>query len=177
MKFLNKIDGADKVVTDSSNRFVTDTEKNTWNGKVDASQVLTDVPANAVFTDTNTVTSINGKTGAITKADVVALGIPSQDTVYTHPTTAGNKHLPTAGATSNFLIYGGASGTASWSAMSDTLHGTRGGGTQHSVATTSANGFMSGTDKTKLDGIDAGANKITLGTTQPTVGWWFKEIT
>lgn len=27
-------------------------------------------------------------------------------TVYTHPTTAGNKHLPTAGATSNFLIYG-----------------------------------------------------------------------
>lgn len=81
MKFLNKIDGADKVVTDSSNRFVTDTEKDTWNGKVDASQVLTDVPANAVFTDTNTVTSINGKTGAITKADIVALGIPAQDTV------------------------------------------------------------------------------------------------
>lgn len=49
--------------------------------------------------------------------------------------------------------------------MSDTLHGTRGGGAQHSVATISANGFMSGTDKTKLDGIDAGANKTTLGTT------------
>ena len=89
MKFLNKIDGADKVITDSSNRFVTDTEKNNWNGKVDASQVLTDVPANAVFTDTNTVTSINGKTGAITKDDIVALGIPAQDTntVYSHPST------------------------------------------------------------------------------------------
>lgn len=40
MKFLNKIDGADKVVTDSSNRFVTDTEKNTWSGKADKTELL-----------------------------------------------------------------------------------------------------------------------------------------
>lgn len=77
--------------------------------KVDKSQVLTDVPENAVFTDTittingktgaitkadivalgipaqDTVTTINGKTGAITKSDITALGIPAQDTVYTHP--------------------------------------------------------------------------------------------
>src|SRR5690606_39000534 len=46
-------------------------------------KVKTDVPANAKFTDT--ITTINGKTGAITKADIVALGIPAQDTVYTHP--------------------------------------------------------------------------------------------
>ena len=44
------------------------------------------VPVNAKFTDTNTITTINGKTGAIAKADIVALGVPSQDTVYTHPT-------------------------------------------------------------------------------------------
>jgi hypothetical protein len=31
------------------------------------------------------VTTVNGKTGEITKADIVALGIPAQDTVYTHP--------------------------------------------------------------------------------------------
>lgn len=36
-------------------------------------------------TDNDTVTTINGKTGAIAKADIVALGIPAQDTVYTHP--------------------------------------------------------------------------------------------
>ena len=36
--------------------------------------------------DNDTVTTINGKTGAIVKADIVALGIPAQDTVYTHPT-------------------------------------------------------------------------------------------
>ncbi|NMB42558.1 MAG: hypothetical protein GX995_00330, partial [Clostridiales bacterium] len=52
--------------------------------KVDKSQVLTDVPVNAKFTDT--ITTINNKTGAISKADIVALGIPAQDTVYTHPT-------------------------------------------------------------------------------------------
>lgn len=53
-------------------------------GKVDNSQVLTSVPAGAKFTDT--VTTINGKTGAIAKADIVALGIPAQDTQYTLPT-------------------------------------------------------------------------------------------
>lgn len=36
-------------------------------------------------TDNDTITTINGKTGVITKADIVALGIPAQDTVYTHP--------------------------------------------------------------------------------------------
>ena len=55
------------------------------NGKVDDGQVLTNVPANAKFTDT--LTTINGKTGVIVKADITALGIPAQDTVYTHPST------------------------------------------------------------------------------------------
>lgn len=40
---------------------------------------------------------------------------------------------------------------------SDAQHGTRGGGTQHAVATGGANGFMSSSDKTKLDGVTAGA--------------------
>ena len=35
--------------------------------------------------DNDTITSINSKTGVITKADIVALGIPASDTVYTHP--------------------------------------------------------------------------------------------
>ena len=88
-------------------------------GKVDDSQVLTNVPVNAKFTDTpttagnkhiptggsigqilkntastatwqadsDTITTINGKTGTILKADITALGIPAQDTVYTHPAT------------------------------------------------------------------------------------------
>jgi hypothetical protein len=41
--------------------------------------------------------------------------------------------------------------------ISDTNHGTRGGGTLHPVATTSVAGFESAADKTKLDGIASGA--------------------
>jgi parallel beta-helix repeat protein len=54
--------------------------------KVDNSRVLTNVPVNAKFTDT--ITTINGKTGAISKADIVALGIPAQDTTYSEITTS-----------------------------------------------------------------------------------------
>lgn len=39
----------------------------------------------------------------------------------------------------------------------DTAHGSRGGGALHPAATTSVAGFMSGADKTKLDGIASGA--------------------
>jgi hypothetical protein len=116
------------------------------NGKVNTSQVLTNVPAGAVFTDT--VTTINGKTGAITKADIVALGIPAEDTNttysnattsaaglmsaadktkldgiatgannYVHPTTAGNKHIPSGGSSGQLLGYS-SSGTAKWVAPS-----------------------------------------------------------
>ncbi len=56
-------------------------------GKVDDSQVLTNVPSGAVFTDT--------------------------DTVYTHPTTAGNKHIPTGGTVGQ-VLKNTASGTATW---------------------------------------------------------------
>ncbi|MDF2841760.1 MAG: hypothetical protein K0R00_186 [Herbinix sp.] len=64
-------------------------------------------------TDNDTVTTINGKTGAIAKADITALGIPAQDTVYTHPTTSGNKHIPSGGAVNQVLKYS-ADGTAAW---------------------------------------------------------------
>ena len=35
--------------------------------------------------DSDTITTINGKTGAIAKSDITALGVPAQDTVYSHP--------------------------------------------------------------------------------------------
>ena len=46
----------------------------------------------------------------------------------------------------------------------DAQHGTRGGGTQHAVATTGAAGFMSATDKTKLDSIQTGTATLLNGT-------------
>lgn len=63
------------VATTTQDGFMTSTDK----AKVNA------IPTNPKYTDT--VTTINGKTGAISKSDITALGIPAQDTVYTHPST------------------------------------------------------------------------------------------
>jgi hypothetical protein len=43
------------------------------------------------------------------------------DTVYTHPTTAGNKHVPSGGSSGQFLKYTSA-GTATWAADNDTVY-------------------------------------------------------
>lgn len=37
-----------------------------------------------------------------------------ETTVYSHPTSAGNKHIPSGGAANQVLVYGGSSGTAAW---------------------------------------------------------------
>ena len=71
--------------TSDANKPVSTAQQTALNGKVDDAQVLTNVPVGALFTDT--ITTINGKIGAIAKLDIVALGIPAQDTVYTLPTT------------------------------------------------------------------------------------------
>lgn len=46
----------------------------------------------------------------------------------------------------------------------DAQHGARGGGTTHAVATTGAAGFMSSTDKAKLDGIPSGGGGVPAPT-------------
>lgn len=79
----------------------------------------------------NAVTSVAGKTGAVTlaKADV---GLGNVDNVQQAPLT----HVGT-------------------------------GGTAHAAATTTTAGFMSATDKSKLDGIAAGANNYTHPANHP----------
>ena len=76
------ISGNVSVNDDSHNHIIDNIDglQTVLDNKVDDSQVLTNVPVGAVFTDT--ITTINGKTGAIAKADIVALGIPVQDTTY-----------------------------------------------------------------------------------------------
>lgn len=61
----------------STNDF-TDAAKN----KVDA------IPPNPKYTDT--ITTVNGKTGAISKADIVALGIPGSSVSYSNATTSSS---------------------------------------------------------------------------------------
>lgn len=47
-----------------------------------------------------------------TNGNIKVNGVETQ--VYSHPATAGNKHIPAGGAVGQSLVYGGNSGTASW---------------------------------------------------------------
>jgi hypothetical protein len=58
-------------------------------------------------------TDANGNPGWLDDRDT--------DTVYTHPTSAGNKHIPTGGSAGQFLKYS-ASGTATWATPSYTTN-------------------------------------------------------
>ena len=62
---------------------------------------------------------------AVTKSDITALGIPGQDTntVYTHPTSSGNKHIP-AGGSSGQILRWSADGTAAWGSDNNTTYST-----------------------------------------------------
>ena len=82
------------------------------------------------------------------------------DTVYTHPTTAGNKHIPSGGSSGQILRWS-ADGTAVWGADNNITY---------SPATQSANGLMSAADKAKLDGIATGANAYTHPNSGVTAG-------
>lgn len=69
-----------------------------------------------------------------------------------------------------------AAGSAATLARSDHVHnhGNQAGGTTHSVATTSVNGFMSATDKSKLDlflGYTSGASIPSLSTNGEFIFW------
>lgn len=89
----------------------------------------------------------------VVKSDITALGIPSQDTTYSDmagaTSTADGAHglvpKPLKGEQGKFLR---ADGT--WGTPTDTTY---------NLATTTSNGLMSSSDKTKLNGIESGANK------------------
>lgn len=99
--------------------------------------------------------------GFMSAADKTKLnGIATGANAYTHPTTSGNKHIPSGGSSGQILRWS-ADGTAVWGADNNTTY---------SNATTSAAGLMSASDKSKLDGIATGANKYTLPTASSTLG-------
>lgn len=70
---------------------------------------------------TNAQGHVTGAT-AVQKSDITGLGIPAQDTVYTHPTSSGNKHIPAGGSAGQFLKWS-ADGTAVWAAISKSTVG------------------------------------------------------
>lgn len=94
----------------------------------------------------------DGSTSKFLRADGTWAVPPDNNTVYTHPTSSGNKHIPSGGSSGQILRWS-ADGTAVWGNDNNTTY---------SNATTSAAGLMSASDKSKLNGIASGANKTTV---------------
>ena len=97
-------------------------------------------------------------TTAVTKADITGLGIPAQDTTYSAATSSTLGLVKVGSNISN--SYGTISLTKAnvTSALGYTPPTTN---TTYGNATTSSSGLMSSSDKSKLDGIAAGANKYS----------------
>ena len=140
-------------------RHVTAAERGAWNGKAAGSHTHDD----RYYTESETDSKLAGKAasnhshpaatasaaGLMSAADKSKLdGIASGANKYTHPASAGNKHIP-AGGSSGQILRWSADGTAVWGADNNTTYG---------VASQSVNGLMSAADKKKLDGVAAGAN-------------------
>ena len=128
------------IIGDAAHRFVTDTEKTTWNGKA----------GTAVATQ-----SVNGLMAAADKVKID--GVATGANAYVHPATSGNKHIPTGGISGQFLKWS-ADGTAVWAPDNDTTY---------VKSTTTIDGLMAKEDKSKLDGIAAGANNYIHPGTHP----------
>ena len=108
-------------------------------------------------TDTTYGPASASSAGLMSAADKAKLdGIAAGANVYSHPTSSGNKHIPSGGSSGQILRWS-ADGTAAWGADNNTTYGS---------ATQSANGLMTAADKAKLDGIASGANNYTY--THPT---------
>lgn len=93
------------------------------------------------------------KDSGFTIATSVPSGAKFTDTVYTHPTSAGNKHIPSGGATGQILKWY-ADGTAVWGAETNTWRGV-----QDNLTSTATNQSLSANQGRVLKGmIDGKAN-------------------
>jgi len=116
---LNTLNELAAALGDDSNFSTTMT--NALAGKVDDSQVLTNVPSGALFTDTNTTYSVGD--GGLTEHNFTTAdhnklnGIAASANNYSHPTGAGNNHIPSGGSSGQVLTYA-SSGTATWATPS-----------------------------------------------------------
>ena len=88
------------------------------------------------------------------------------DTVYSHPTTAGNKHIPSGGSTGQLLKYGGTSGTAVWETIYYAGSSSVAGAATKAIQVTGQIGSLA-SDNVICRGTSGGGN-ITLGNTTMT---------
>lgn len=117
----------------------------TWGSWINTS-VRVAVPSSAKFTDTTYADATTSAHGLMTAAMVTKLnGIATGANAYTHPTTSGNKHIPSGGSSGQILRWS-ADGTAVWGADNNTTYST--GTTSYSGTTKLYTGTGSATDGT-----------------------------
>jgi hypothetical protein len=88
-------------------------------------------------------------------------GIATGANAYTHPTTSGNKHIPSGGSSGQILRWS-ADGTAAWGADNNTTY---------SVATSSTDGLTPKADA--ADGtIDSSSTDWVLTSNNGSIGWY-----
>ena len=109
------------------------------------------VPADAVFTDTNTHYASN--TIVASAATATSNGAAANGSVYLNHIENGSVR------NAHKIVGGGATSVTSDTAGTITISSTN---TTYSTATTSSNGLMSAGDKSKLDGIQAGADAVSF---------------
>ena len=106
------------------------------------------------LTATQVRTILNVANGATANsADAFLLARANHTGTQAASTITGLAAVATSGSAADLTA-----GTLPAARFDDTAHGARAGGTLHAAATTTVAGFMSGADKTKLDGIATGAN-------------------
>lgn len=97
---------------------------NDTNGNIKDSgfTIASSVPANAKFTDTTYSTVTTSANGLMSSTDKSKLdGIAPNANNYSHPTSSGNKHIPSGGSTGQILRWS-ADGTAVWGTDNDTKY-------------------------------------------------------
>lgn len=116
-----------------------------------SNQMFVNVP----WTDTNTTynDATTSARGLMTSTMVAKLnGIANNANNYSHPTSSGNKHIPSGGSSGQILRWS-ADGTAAWGNDNNTTY---------SAATTSTNGLMTSAMVTKLNGITNSADSVLI---------------
>ena len=181
---------ATMITQDSSHRFVTDTEKSTWNAKASTAVVTTSsnglmlaadkVKLNGIATNANNYSHPSSHPATMITADedhrfvtddqISAWNAKASTAVVTTSsnglmTYTDKKKLDGIAANANNYVHPSKHAasmitqSASYRFVTDTEKSTWNAKASTAVATQSANGLMSSTDKTKLDGIATGANK------------------
>lgn len=143
-------------------KHITSTERTNWDAAkthADSTHAPTNAEANqnafsnivvgattiAADSKTDTLTLAAGSNVTLTPdANNDKITISSKNTVYTHPTTSGNKHIPSGGSSGQILRWS-ADGTAVWGADNNNTYG---------EVSSSSNGLMTPELFNKLNNLD-----------------------